>query len=110
MPVNNSCLSEYDEVDYAIRVQKPCYPLEPIPGTVAADPLVRQYPEGQLVPANRWFRNAPDGEMLREMKHTSDTFERVLSLLIVPQFYPRWAIDGEEAEDDTYDRFIGGGR
>jgi len=43
------------------------------------------------------------------MKHTSDTFERVLSLLIVPKFYPRWARDGEEGEDDTYDRFIGGG-
>ena len=77
-------------------------PLWPIP--------VRQCPEGQLAPANLWFRNAPDGEMLREMKHTSDTFERVLSLLIVPKFYPRWASDGEEGEDDTYDRFIGGGR
>jgi hypothetical protein len=85
-------------------------PLEPVPGTVAADPLVRQCPEGQLVPANLWFRNVPDGEMLREMKHTSDTFERVLSLLIVPKFYPRWAREGEEGEDDTYDRFIGGGR
>jgi len=85
-------------------------PLEPVPGTVAADPLVRQCLEGQLVPANLWFRNAPDGEMLREMKHTSDTFERVLSLLIVPKFYPRWARDGEEGEEDTYDRFIGGGQ
>jgi len=85
-------------------------PLEPIPGTVAADPLVRQCLEGQLVPANLWFRNAPDGEMLREMKHTSDTFERVLSLLIVPRFAARWACDGKEGENDTYDRFIGGGR
>jgi hypothetical protein len=70
--------------------------VEQFPGTLAADPLVRQCPEGQLVPANLWFRNAPDGEMLREMKHTSDTFERVLSLLIVPRFEPRWACDGEE--------------
>jgi hypothetical protein len=31
----------------------------------------------------------------------------MLSLLIVPKFYPRWASDGEEGEDDTYDRFIG---
>jgi hypothetical protein len=53
--------------------------------TVAEDEWVRQCPEGQLVPANLWFKNAPDGEMLREMKHTSDTFERVLSLLIVSQ-------------------------
>ena len=72
--------------------------------------MVRQCPEGQLVPANLWFRNAPDGEMLLEMKHTSDTFERVLLLLIVPKFYPRWASDREEGEEDTYDRFIGGGR
>jgi hypothetical protein len=36
------------------------------PGTVAADPLVRQCAEGQLVPANLWFKNAPDGEMLRK--------------------------------------------
>ncbi len=52
------------------------YQLKPILHTVAADPLVRQYPEGRIVPANLWFRNAPDGEMLREVKHTSDTFER----------------------------------
>lgn len=45
-------------------------------------------------------------EMLREMKHTSDTLERVLSLLIVPRFEPRWARDGEERTFDTYDRFI----
>ena len=44
--------------------------------------------------------------MLREMKHTSDTFERVLLLLIVP----KWASDGEDGEEDTYDRFIGSGR
>ena len=85
-------------------------PVEQFRGTLAADPLVRQCQEGQLVPANLWFRNAPDGEMLREMKHTSDTFERVLSLPIVPKFYPRWALDGEGGEDDNYDRFIGGGR
>ncbi len=47
-----------------------------------------------MIPANRWFKNAPEGEMLREMKHTSDTFERVLSLLIVPEFEPRWRVDG----------------
>ncbi len=46
----------------------------------------------------------------REAKHTWDTFERMLSLPIVPRFYPRWASDGEESEDDTCDRFIGGGR
>ncbi|MCM8597299.1 MAG: hypothetical protein NFW04_01370 [Candidatus Accumulibacter sp.] len=86
------------------------FPLEELPGTVASDPRIRQCPEGALVPASLWFKNAPDDEILREMKHTSDTFERVLSLLIVPKFYPHWAIDGDEGEDDTYDRFIGGGR
>lgn len=80
--------------------------LEPIPGTVAADASIRQCPEGGVVPANLWFRNAPEGEMLREMKHTSDTFERVLSLLIVPKFEPRWSRGWEDREYDTYDRFI----
>lgn len=84
-------------------------PLEPITGTVAADTSVRQCPEGQIVPANLWFKNAPEGEMLREMKHTSDTFERVLSLLIVPKFEPRWALDDDEHTDDTFDDFIGRG-
>jgi len=84
------------------------YPLEPIPGTVTADTLVRQCPDGQIVPANLWFKN--DGEMPREMKHTSDTFERVLSLLIVPRFEPRWARDGDYRTFDTYDRFIEGGQ
>ena len=85
-------------------------PVEQFVGTLAADPLVRQCPEGQLVPAKRWFKNAPDGEMLRELKHTSDTFERVLTLLIVPMFEPRWARDGEDRTFDTYDRFIEGGQ
>ena len=49
---------------------------------------------------------APEGEMLREMKHTSDTYERVLSLLIIPKFEPRWARDWEEHTYDTFDRFI----
>lgn len=81
-------------------------PLEPIPKTVAADVSVRQCPDGQIVPANLWFKNAPEGEMLREMKHTSDTYERVLSLLIVPKFEPRWARDWDEHTYDTFDRFI----
>jgi hypothetical protein len=90
-----------------LRIEAPtAEPREPMPGTVAADPGVRQCPAGQYVPAGLWFTNAPGGEMLREMKHTSDTFERVLSLLIVPQFEPRWARDGEETVTDTYDRFI----
>ena len=86
------------------------YPLEPMPGTVAADTSVRQCVEGQIVPANLWFKNAPEGEMLREMKHTSDTFERVLSLLIVPKFESRWARDWDEHTFDTFDRFIESGQ
>jgi hypothetical protein len=77
-----------------------------VPGTVAADPDMRQCLAGRHVPAGLWFKNAPEEEMLREMKHTSDAFERVLSLLIVPQFEPRWARDDEEAVPDPYDRFI----
>jgi hypothetical protein len=80
--------------------------IEPPAGTVAANPDIRQCPEGEMVPANLWFKNAPEGEMLREMKHTSDVFERVLSLLIVPKFEPRWARDEEDETQDTYDRFI----
>lgn len=81
-------------------------PLTPIPGTVAADTSIRQCPEGKHVPANLWFRNAPEGEMLREMKHTSDTYERVLSLLIVPKFMPRWEPRWSDDSYDTFDRFI----
>jgi len=81
-------------------------PLEPTAGTVAADTSVRQCSEGQIVPANLWFKNALEGEMLREMKHTSDTYERVLSLLIIPKFESRWARDWDEHTDDTFDRFI----
>lgn len=81
-------------------------PLEPPKGSVAADTSVRQCAEGEIVPANLWFRNAPEGEMLREMKHTSDTFERMLSLLIVPKFELRWARDWDDHTYDTFDRFI----
>lgn len=86
------------------------FPLEPFAGTLAADTSVRQCPEGEIVPANRWFKNAPDGEMLREMKHTSDRYERVLSLLIVPKFEPRWSRDWDDRTYDTFDRFIEGGQ
>lgn len=44
----------------------------------------------------------------RVLPQRAATFERVLSLLIVLSFKPRWARDGDEGEDDTYDRFIGG--
>lgn len=84
--------------------------VEPAPGTLAADPDVRQCYEGRDVPANLWFKNAPKGLLLREMKHTSDKFERVLSLLIVPSFTPEWSTTSrgneEETEQDTFDRFI----
>lgn len=83
-------------------------PLEPLAGTLAADAGVRQCPEGRSVPARCWFNNAPEGEMLREMKHTSDAYERMLSLLIVPRFEPRWARDDEEPIEDAYDRFVTG--
>lgn len=81
-------------------------PLTPAAGTIAADQSIRQCPEGKYVPANLWFRTAPEGEMLREMKHTSDKFERVLSLLIAPKFEPRWARDWGDETYDTFDRFI----
>lgn len=81
-------------------------PLEPPAGTLAADAGVRQCREGRSVAARHWFRTAPDGEMVREMKHTSDTYERVLSLLIVARFEPRWARDDEEPIEDAYDRFV----
>jgi len=82
-------------------------PLEPMPGTLAADSSLRQCPEGKLVPANLWFKNAPAGEMLREMKHTSDIFERVLSLLVVPKFDLPWVKDfSDDHTYDSFDRFI----
>lgn len=62
------------------------------------------------MPANLWFSNARDGEVLREIKHTSDTSERLLSPLVVPRFEALWASDEEEGENDAYDRFIGGGQ
>jgi hypothetical protein len=92
--------------------RSPYEPLEPFPGTLAADETVRQCPEGREVPAHLWFKNAPKGVMLREMKHTSDKFERVLSLLIVPKFESLYTSteEDEEPESDTYDRFISRGQ
>ncbi len=85
-------------------------PMEPFAGTLAADSSVRQCFDGELIPANLWFKNAPEGEMLREMKHTSDIFERVLSLLIAPEFELRWARGWDNHEFDTFDFFIGRGQ
>lgn len=75
------------------------HPVESMVGTVAADASVRQCADGKIVSAKSWFKNAPEGAKLREMKHTSDTWERVLSLLIVPKFELNWTRDADDLDE-----------
>lgn len=71
-------------------------PIEPQPNTLAADSTTRQVWAGEMIAASNWYRNEPKGTMLREMKHVSDTHERVLSLLILPTALKPWERNRED--------------
>jgi hypothetical protein len=73
--------------------------IEPPPGSLAADEGVRQEWKGQRVPAQTWFHTESPKALLREMKHVSDTYERVLSLLILPEAEAPWEREDEDEDD-----------
>lgn len=72
--------------------------IEPPPGSLAADESVRQEWTGQRIPAQSWFPTESPHAFLREMKHVSDTFERILTLLILPEAEAPWERDDPEED------------
>ncbi|WP_281718786.1 ImmA/IrrE family metallo-endopeptidase [Pandoraea apista] len=59
--------------------------------SLTANPLITSEKQGQLVPANIWFPNASSLTLLREMKLVSDTYDTVLTLLLLPRTEDVWA-------------------
>jgi Zn-dependent peptidase ImmA (M78 family) len=55
------------------------------PGSLAAKPEVTNEKQGALVPTNIWFPYASASSRLREMKITSDFYDTVLTLLVLPR-------------------------
>lgn len=63
----------------------------PLPeGSLAADASVKHEKEGRSVPARIWFEHADKVMPLREMKLSSDRYDAVLSLLILPRYSEVW--------------------
>ncbi|WP_321912290.1 ImmA/IrrE family metallo-endopeptidase [Burkholderia cepacia] len=54
-------------------------------GSLAAKPEISNEKQGALVPTNIWFPYASPSSRLREMKITSDSYDTVLTLLILPR-------------------------
>lgn len=55
------------------------------PGSLAAKADVINEKQGVLVPTRIWFHHASPSSRLREMKITSDSYDTVLTLLVLPR-------------------------
>ncbi|WP_242560036.1 MULTISPECIES: ImmA/IrrE family metallo-endopeptidase [Pandoraea] len=64
--------------------------IEVPPGSLAANPTITSEKQGQLLPAKVWFPDASPGTLLREMKLVSDTYDTVLTLLVLPSTEDVW--------------------
>ncbi|WP_339652041.1 ImmA/IrrE family metallo-endopeptidase [Halopseudomonas pelagia] len=62
-------------------------------GSLAAAPGIRQERRGVELPAKIWFPHAEAETFAREMKVSSDQYEYVLSLLILPRSATVWPTD-----------------
>lgn len=58
--------------------------------SLAANELIRQERQGVSVPGKVWFRHAEDAMTLLEMKVLSDSFDYVITLLILPSIATVW--------------------
>ena len=59
-------------------------------GSLAVAPGVKQERKGIELPAKIWFAHAETGTCVREMKVSSDQYDHVLSLLILPRSATVW--------------------
>ncbi len=92
------------------RIRRRSDPVEPPPGTLAADAGVEQERDGIEMSAAIWCAEEAPHMKLREFKHSYR--ERVLSLLILESAEPRpgdttWH---DEPVEDSYDHFIANGQ
>ncbi|MCA8312073.1 ImmA/IrrE family metallo-endopeptidase [Burkholderia sp. AU28942] len=77
------------------RIQRLTNPVEPLPGTIAADTSVLQERDGVELPASLWCTDEAPYMKLHEFKHTYAARDRVLTLLLLEDAEPRrWNVAG----------------
>ena len=94
------------------RIRRNGEPVEPIPGTLAADTSIAQEWDGTEMSAAIWCPEEAPHMKLREFKHSYTTRDRVLTLLLLESAEPRsWdrSWQDEDAEDCA-DRFASSGQ
>ena len=94
------------------RIRRNGEPVEPMPGTLAADVSIAQEWDGTEMSAAIWCPEEAPHMRLRELKHTFAGRDRVLTLLLLESAEPRsWdrSWHDEDAEDCA-DRFASSGQ
>lgn len=94
------------------RIRRNGEPVEPMPGTLAADASIAQEWDGTEMSAAIWCPEEAPHMRLRELKHTFAGRDRVLTLLLLESAEPRsWdrSWHDEDAEDCA-DRFASSGQ
>ena len=94
------------------RIRRNGEPVEPMPGTLAADASIVQEWNGVEMSAAIWCPEEAQHMKLRELKHTFGARDRVLTLLLLESAEPRswdqsWHDEGAE---DCADRFASNGQ
>ncbi len=94
------------------RIRRNGEPVEPMPGTLAADASIAQKWDGTEMSAAIWCPEEAPHMRLRELKHTFAGRDRVLTLLLLESAEPRsWDRSWQDEDtEDCADRFASRGQ
>ena len=94
------------------RIRRNGEPVEPMPGTLAADVSIAQEWDGTEMSAAIWCPEEAPHMKLREFKHTFAGRDRVLTLLLLESAEPRsWDRSWQDEDtEDCADRFASSGQ
>jgi Zn-dependent peptidase ImmA (M78 family) len=94
------------------RIRRNGEPVDPMPGTLAADGNVAQEWDGVEMSAAIWCPEEAQHMKLREFKHTFGARDRILTLLLLESAEPRsWDRSWQDEESlDSFDQFVSNGQ
>ncbi len=94
------------------RIRRNGEPVEPMPGTLAADASIAQEWDGTEMSAAIWCPEEAPHMKLREFKHTFGARDRILTLLLLESAEPRsWDRSWQDEESfDSFDQFVSNGQ
>lgn len=94
------------------KIRRNGEPVEPMPGTLAADASIAQEWDGTEMSAAIWCPEEAPHMKLREFKHTFGARDRVLTLLLLESAEPRsWDRSWQDEESfDSFDQFVSNGQ